>query len=376
MKLTISSSAMHGAFSLAAKTINSKSALPILDCALISQNSEGEYTLTASDLENTLSIVLYPITVEGDFKPICLPIRTCLDMLSAMPDQPMEFNIDVESLNVQVDYQKGNFTFMAQLPDEFPSTPELSKESLRTTLPGKYLLEGCAKELPFTTNDELRPVMNGIYFDLQPQSLTLAASDGHKLIRRTHADIPCGEKGGFILSAKSAKLLSLLMKKASDVTFISDAQNICMDGSGFVLVCRQIEGRYPNYNSVFPVGNPIELTIDRSQLIGALRRIMVMGNKASSIIRFCLVAGGSAVQLSAQNIDFSTSAEETLEAEHNDPRGMAVGFNGDFLRMLLETATSDKVKLFMKNPAVAMIMTEVDGDETLSMLLMPMMLND
>lgn len=376
MKLTISSAAMHSALALAAKTINSKSALPILDYALISQDSEGNYTLTASDTENTLSISLYPIAVEGEFKPICLPIRTCVDMLSAMPDQPLDFNIDYGSLNVQVNYQKGSFSFMAQLTDEYPATPELSADALRTTLPGKYLLEGCAKELPFAGCDELRPVMSGIYFDMQPQSLTLAASDGHKLIRRTHTDIACGEKGGFILSTKSAKLLNLLMKKVTDVTFISDAQNIRIEGSGFNLVCRQIEGRYPNYNSVFPIGNPIELIVDRSQIIGALRRIMVMGNKASCIIRLNLVDGGNIMELSAQNIDFSTSAEEALDVEHNSPRCMSIGFNGDFLRMLLETATSEKVKLFMKSPDVAMIMTEVDGDETISMLLMPMMLTD
>lgn len=376
MKLTISSSAMHGALAIAAKTINSKSALPILDCALISRNSEGDYILTASDQENTLSINLYPIAVDDDFKPICLPLRTCVDMLSAMPDQPIEFNINLQSLEVQVNYQKGNFTFMAQAADEFPATPDLGEDSLRATLPCKYLVDGCAKELPFIAADELRPVMNGIYFDMQPESLTLAASDGHKLIRRTHTDIACGERGGFILMGKSAGLLKHLLKNGTNVEVISDTRNVRIEGEGFVLVCRQIEGRYPNYNRVFPIGNPIEVLVDRKQLISAIRRTMVMGNKASSIICLHLVAGENALQLSAQNIDFSTSAEETVDAEHNATRGMSIGFNGEFLRLLLDTATSDKVKLFMKSPDVAMIMEEVDGDETLSMLLMPMMIGD
>lgn len=378
MELIAPTSVLRGALSLAGKTISTKSALPILDCVLISRNGDGDYLLTASDVENTLSLRI-PLTVEGDFFPVCLPLRTCSDMLSAMPEQPLTFDIDSESLNVTVHYLKGHFSFMAENPEAYPASLKMNDDALRTTLSADCLTDVCARELPFVANDDLRPVMNGIYFDMQPHSLTFAASDGHKLIRIRRPDEQNECSGGFILSSKASSLLRLLLDKVAkgeQLSVASDTRNIRFSAGDFTLECRQIEGRYPNYNAVFPSGNSIEVTIDRKALIGAIRRTVVMADKATGILRLKFNSFFKAVELFCQNIDFSTSAEETIEVEFGSDADLAIGFKADYLRTLLETATSDKIKMSLKSPATAMIMTEVDGDSDLSMLLMPMMLND
>lgn len=374
MKFTVSSSVMRGAIAVANKAINSKNLLPILACIKLDfiEDTEGiRMSITGSDSETVLSVVI-PISEAEDLHNICLPTRICLDMLSQLPEQPIVFSIDKSSLEVTVDYQNGRFTLMGEHPDEYPVFKELDVDAVSTILPDTLLTSVCTCLRPFAGNDELRPVMNGIYFDFRGESLFTVASDGHKLLKRKHKDMAKPTTGAFILPASVAAILKTCLK-SGDVSVTFDAQNIRFEGEAFTLTCRQIEGKYPNYNSVIPSNPPYCLTVGRKELIAAIRRMLVMSSKASGIIRFTMEPMNS-IHVSAENIDFSTSATESVSGTHTAVKKTEIGFNGEFLKLLLETATSDSIDLRFTDPSSAGLLYEHEGDTDYVMLLMPMMI--
>jgi len=377
MKFVISTSAMRGALATAAKVISPKNTLPILDTVKFSQDGEGRWTFTASDLENHLSM---QINIDLQDNPtgmdaFCLPAKALSDMLSAMPEQPLTFDINPNNLEVEVRYQQGRFTFMAIDPIEYPGEVDMQDTALRASMPWSILMDGCTRALPYVADDELRPVMNGIYVDMQPDGLTLAASDGHKLIRRRHPDLPFAERGGFILPHKTVNILKVL-PRSEEVKLTVDSRRVRIEGEGYTLSCTQIEGRYPNYNGVIPADNHIHLTADRKLMKDALRRVLSMSNKASSQVVLELLSGGEALKLSAHDYDFSMSGEETMPGTHNATDALRIAFKGTFLNTLLDTAQSEQVTLSFFDPSRACIMTEAEGDDTMLLLLMPMMVND
>lgn len=378
MKFTVSATAMRSALFIATKAISSKNMLPILDYVKLDfpQWEDSQMTITGSNLETTITVVL-PVSEAEGLKPVCLPARICSDMLAQLPEQPITFEIDTDSLNVEVRYQNGHYSLTGQLPDEFPATVLADADALRTTIDGALLNRICARLAPYAANDELRPVMNGIYFDFRKERLTTVASDGHRLLRWIHSDIVAKEPGAFILPAGIANVLKTGIK-SGEVSVVFDATNIhfTTENEGITITCRQIEGRYPNYNSVIPEDNPFTLTVNRLELIAAIRRVQVMSDKNIGIIRLGMKSMDDSVSVDAQNIDFSTSAEESVTGTHNISRPFRIGFKGDFLRTLLETASSDLVDIRLSDPSRASITTEHEGDDSLLLLLMPMMIPD
>lgn len=378
MKFTVSAAAMRSALTIAAKAISSKNTLPILDNVKLDfpEREDPQMTITGSNVEATITVAL-PISEAEGLKSICLPTRICSDMLAQLPEQPITFEIDTESLNVEVRYHNGHYSLMGQFPDEYPSPVPATDDALLTTIDGALLNRICARLAPYTVNDELRPVMNGIYFDFRKEGLTTVSSDGHRLLRWIHSDIVAKEPGAFILPAGIANVIKGCIK-SGEISVVFDATNIhfATENEGIAITCRQIEGRYPNYNSVIPDGNPFTLTVNRLELIAAIRRVSVMSDKATGIIRLGMKPKDDSVSVDAQNIDFSTSAEESATGTHNIPHSFRIGFKGEFLRTLLETATSDQVDISLSDPSRASVTTEHEGDDSILLLLMPMMISD
>ena len=238
------------------------------------------------------------------------------------------------------------------------------------------MLGGINRALFATADDELRPVMNGIYFDITTEDITFVASDGHKLVRNKTFVAHGDEKAAFILPKKPATLLkNLLPKEQGDVQIDFDDRNAIFTLENYRMVCRLIEGRYPNYNSVIPQDNPHKVTIDRQMLISALRRVSVFSSQASSLIKLRL--SENQIQISAQDIDFSTSAEETLICQYAG-NAMSIGFKSTFLIDILNNLTAQEVIVELADPSRAgvIVPAEQEDKEDVLMLLMPMMLND
>lgn len=374
MNFIVSSAALFSHLQAVSRVINSKNALPILDCFLF-ELQDGTLSITASDSETTMvtSVEVNESDADGCF---AVTAKTLLDALKEIPEQPLSFCINMNTMEITVQYQNGKYSLVGQNADEFPQVTMLSESAVRVELDAQILLGGINRAVFATADDELRPVMNGIYFDITTDDITMVASDGHKLVRCRTLAAHGNERAAFILPKKPASLIkNLLPREEGNVTIEFDERNAVFTLEKFRMVCRLIEGRYPNYNSVIPQNNPYKIIIDRLMLIGALRRVSIFSSQASSLIKLRMQE--NLLVVSAQDIDFSTSAEETLVCQYGGAP-MSIGFKSTFLVDILNNISAEEVVIELADPSRAGVIVPVEQEENedLLMLLMPMMLND
>ena len=375
MRFTVSSSALSSKLNMLAKVIGSKNSLPILDCFLF-QVANGEMSITASDSDNVIksTLALTDHDGEGEF---CVPNRVILDALKELPEQPLHFDVDAagEAIAIKIVYQNGLYNFTGQSAEEYPRTQSMTDACITVSLPTEMLINNISRSLFATANDELRPVMNGIYFDLTADALAIVASDGHKLVRSKNFTIKSESPSAFNLPKKPASLLKNILSKDGDDAIIKfDDRSAEIQFTDGVMRCRLIDGRYPNYNSVIP-NNPNEVTVDRRGLQSALRRVLPFASESSQLIRFHIESGR--FEVSSEDIDFSTSAKEQLSCEYNGSP-ISIGFKGSSLMEILGNITSDNIIIQLADPSRAGIIVpaEQPENEDILMLIMPMLLND
>lgn len=375
MRFTVSSSALSSKLNMLAKVIGSKNSLPILDCFLF-QVANGEMSITASDSDNVIksTLALTDHDGEGEF---CVPNRVILDALKELPEQPLHFDVDAagEAIAIKIVYQNGLYNFTGQSAEDYPRTQSMNDACTTVSLPTEMLINNISRSLFATANDELRPVMNGIYFDLTADALAIVASDGHKLVRSKNFTIKSESPSAFNLPKKPASLLKNILSKDGDDAIIKfDDRSAEIQFTDGVMRCRLIDGRYPNYNSVIP-NNPNEVTVDRKGLQSALRRVLPFASESSQLIRFHIESGR--FEVSSEDIDFSTSAKEQLSCEYNGSP-ISIGFKGSSLMEILSNLTSDNIIIQLADPSRAGIIVpaEQPENEDILMLIMPMLLND
>jgi len=374
MRFVVSSTELLKHLNAISRVISSKNTLPILDNFLL--KLEGKTLLiTASDLETTL-ITKIELDNSAEDGLIAIQAKIMLDTLKEFPEQPLTFNVDSETMGVEILSANGKFSIVGHNGDDFPVLPKLADSHNEISLPHDLLLAGINKTLFATADDELRPVMNGIFIELTPEEVAFVASDAHKLVRYKRNDVKYSEVASFILPKKPASLLkSLLPREDSDVKLEFDEKNAFFTLNGFKMVCRLVEGKYPAYNSVIPLNNPNELVIDRVEFFTTLKRVSVFANQASNLVRLKLTQ--TELIVSAQDIDFAISAVETIKCEY-DGQPMEIGFKSTFLVEILSNLSSEDVKLKLSDPSRAGLLLPAEKEleyEDILMLLMPMMIN-
>ena len=374
MRFDVSSTALLSHLQSIGKVIASKNTLPILDNFLF-QLEENTLTVTASDAETRLVTSLEVMNAEGSGL-FCVSAKMLLDPLKELPEQPLTFDVNDANLEVFIHFQNGKYNFIGQKGDTYPQQKPLSEQAVEVVMDAQLLLNGISRSLFATADDELRHVMNGVYFDFHTDDLTFVASDGHKLVRLRNLSVQSEERASFILPKKPATLLkNLLAKEEGLIRLQFDDNNAYVRCANCEMVCRLIEGRYPNYNSVIPKENPFQVTIDRMFLLNALKRVSVFSNQSSSLIKLHLE--DNLLTVSAQDIDFSTSAEERIPCEYNGDE-LSIGFKATYLIDILGNISSTDVILQLADPSRAGLILPLENQENedLLMLLMPMMLND
>ena len=374
MRFTLSSTALSSRLQTLARVINSKNSLPILDSFLFEVRNQQLF-ITASDSENVMRSVLALDQVDGEGN-FAVPNRTLLDAMKELPEQPLTFDIDLNTLTIKIIYQNGLYNFTAQSADEYPRVQPIPDGATVITIDSQTLADNISRSIFATAQDELRPVMNGIYFDLTPNSLNVVASDGHKLVRNKIFSIKSDQPASFILPKKPASLLkNLLGKDGGDVTIRFDERNAEINYGDGTIQCRLIEGRYPNYNSVIPQNNPNELRVDRNGLQAALRRVQPFANDSSNLIRFHVE--GSTLQLDAEDYDFSKTATERMTCEYNG-QPMSIGFKGSSFIEILSNFSCSEVIIQLADPSRAglVLPSEQPENQDVLMLMMPMLIND
>ena len=374
MKFSLSSTALSSRLSILARVIGSKNSIQILDCFLF-EIKGNELKMTASDNENVMVSTLQLDQCDGE-GCFAVPNQTILDAVKELPEQPLEFDVDLNTNTIKIVYQNGIYNFTTQNGDEYPEAQPISEDASTITIDESVLSANISRSIFATAQDDLRPVMNGLYFDLNANGLAIVASDGHKLVRNRILNITSDVPTSFILPKKPAGLLkNVLGKGGEDVVIRFDGKNAEITFAEGSLICRLIEGRYPNYNSVIPTDNPNNITIDRKSLLSALRRVIPFSSDSSQLIRLHLDAGH--LEISAEDIDFATSAKESLPCDYTGSK-MDIGFKGSSLQEILNNFDSDNVVISLADPSRAGIIVPVEQPEQqdVLMLLMPMLLND
>ena len=374
MKFTISSSKLFSQLQAVSRVINSKNALPILDDVLF-ELAGTTLTLTASDGESTIRTSVEVEGVEGAGK-VASAAKLLLETLKEFSEQPLAFTIDENNFAVSMVSQNGTYSFVGVNGNEYPEMPAVEGDAQSVIVPANVLQNAIEKTIFCTADDDLRPVMNGIFFDIAADKVTMVATDAHRLVRYTNTGVNAGVAASFILPKKPASLLKNLLAKAEeDVKVTFGAKNARFEFGSTIIVCRQIEGRFPNYNAVIPQANQNVVTVDRQTMLNACKRVAVFANNGTAQLRLAL--SENQIKISAQEIDFSTSAEETISCDYNGTP-MAIGFKAPFLIDLLGSIASADVLLKLADPARAglILPAENEENEDILMLLMPMLLND
>ncbi|MBP5426039.1 MAG: DNA polymerase III subunit beta [Prevotella sp.] len=374
MRFTLSSTALSNKLVALSRVINSKNALPILG-DFVFEISNQTLNLTASDSENTMHTTVELAESDGDGR-FASGSHNLLEAVKGFSEQPITFDVDFQTNIAKISYQNGLFSLPIESADEYPIAQTVGDGATTIVISNQLLNENINRSIFATAQDELRPVMNGIYFDLTPDCLAVVASDGHKLVRTKIYTIKSDQPASFILPKKPAGLLkNLLGKDGGDVIIRFDERNAEINYGDGIVQCRLIEGRYPNYNSVIPQNNPNELRADRNGLLAALRRVQPFANESSNLIRFHVE--GSLLQLDAEDYDFSKTATERMTCDYNG-QPMSIGFKGSSFIEVLSNFDCPEVIIQLADPSRAglVLPSEQPEGQDVLMLMMPMLIND
>ena len=371
MKFIVSSSALLKPIQTLSGVLNTTNTLPILDHFLFEVN-DNKLRVTATDLETTMSAV---INVEADNSgSMALPARLLLETIKTFPEQPLTFTLTDQN-TVEISSNYGKYALAYASAEEFPKPVSVSDAS-QISMPGNVLATAINSTLFASGNDDLRPVMSGVFFQFSSTGLTFVATDAHKLVRYVRTDITSNESAEFIMPKKPLTLLkSILTGNEVDVQLEYNNSNARFVFDDIELTCRLIDGKYPNYEAVIPKDNPNVLTIDRNLFLTTMKRVSIFSNKTTHQVRLKLA--GAELNISAEDIDYSNRAEERLTCSFQGS-DMQIGFNARFLIEMLNNMTCKEVQFEMSLPNRAGLLTPLDGteeNERITMLLMPVMLN-
>jgi len=375
MKFVVSSTELLGHLQAISRVISSKNTLPILDNFLFNITG-NDLEITASDLESTLITMMRLDNITGS-GTIALPARILLDTLKEFSEQPLTFDINTDTMAVVINSENGRFSIVGQNGIDFPVLPVIKTEKrFSFNVAADVLLSGISRTLFATADDELRPVMGGILVEASTEKLTFVASDAHKLVRYQRSDARADDTASFILPKKPASLLKNILPKEDGVVSVEfDDRNAFFSLSDYKVVCRLVEGNYPNYNSVIPKNNPRKVRIDRLEFYNILRRVSVFSNQASNLVKLQFTP--NQITVSAQDVDFSISAYERHKCLYEGD-DMEIGFKSVFLLEILSNITSQDVMVELADPTRAGLFLPSESsteEEDLLMLLMPMMIN-
>ncbi len=373
MKFIVSSTLLLKQLQQVSGVLNTNNTLPILDHFLFEIKGK-EMRVSVSDLETTM-ITTIGLEKSSNDGAVCVPAKILLDILKTFAEQPLSFDVDDKNFGLEISSDHGKYKVPGVASSDFPKLPEMSAAST-LSLGADALYGGINKCLFATGVDDMRPIMSGVFFELNNDNITFVATDAHKLVKYTRTDARADKGSTFILPKKPNNLLkNLLTDVDGEVEIQFNDTNARFVMAGVELVCRLIDGKYPNYEAVIPKDNPNTMTIDRQALLNSIRRVSLFSNKTTHQIR--LKMAGSELHISAEDLDFSNEASERLTCNY-EGEDMEIGFNSRFVIEMLSNLTSDQVVFEMSAPNRAGIIKPVDGNnenEDVLMLVMPIMLN-
>jgi DNA polymerase III subunit beta len=370
MKFIVSSSALLKQLQQISGVINANTVLPILEDFLF-EVEKSRLTVIATDLETVMKVSLEVEAKETG--RICIPAKILIDSLKNIADQPLTFSID-KHFSVEITSDNGKYKVMGENPDNFPKEPVADGTSSFTTT-SSVLVTAINKTLFAVSNDDLRPAMTGVFFEMDKKGLQFVATDAHRLVRYKRTDVSCPKNDSLIVPKKPLTLLKTALPDNEDeITLSYNSNHLFVHHGTTQMSCRLIDARFPDYKVVIPVDNPYKLTVSRADFQSALRRVSIFSNKSTNQV--ALNIQGSELQLAAQDVDFSFEGNERMKCQY-DGEDLSIAFNAKFLIEILNATDSAEIKMELSTPTKAGIIkpTEQEENEELLMLVMPLMLN-
>ena len=370
MNFIVNSAALLKSLQSISGVLNTSNNLPILDNFLF-EITDSRLTVSATDIETTIHTSL-EVESKEDGK-IAIDAKKLLEILKTFSDHPLTFMVNTENFAVEISSDYGKYKLVGANAEEFPKNPVLSDAS-SIKMSGDVVANAINKTLFATGNDDLRPVMSGVYCEFSDADLTFVATDAHKLIRYKRTDSAATGASSFILPKKPLNIIKSNLKGDEEVQIEYNESNAVFKYGETELVCRLIDGKYPNYEAVIPTENPNKLTIDRLSLLSSIKRVSIFANKSTNQVK--LKMAGSELTISAEDLDFSNEANERLTCVY-EGEDMEIGFNSRFIAEMLSNLETDNVVIEMSEPNRAGIIlpSEAAESEDILMLVMPVMLN-
>lgn len=374
MNFIVSSSYLLKNLNSISGVITSNPVVPILENVLF-EIEGGNLLITASDLQTSVMVELQVESKEDG--SVAIPAKILIETLKNLPEQPVTFSIDDQNYNIEINSDNGRYKLAGENSADFPKVPGVN-DGYSSDINSEILNSAISNTIFSTSTDELRPAMTGVFFKLSSTGCTFVSTDGHRLVKYIRTDIKGDEVDhDMILPRKSLNLLKSILPtdKSSDIKLDFNASNAYFSFENIRMVCRLIDERYPDYDNVIPSDNSNTVTITKSELLGSLKRISIYANKTTNQVRFKIT--GSEILISAEDLDFSNEANERISCEH-DGDDIEIGFNAKFLIEMLSNIESEKVilKLSEPNRAGLLIPEDINDNEDITMLVMPVMLND
>lgn len=346
MKFTIDGKLLQQQLTAVNKVINSKNAISILDNFLFELNG-SELTITGSDQENTVRAKLEVADCDGIGR-VAVPAKTLLEITKEVSNQPVNFKLNDQTGEIDLEFLNGNFRFMGINADEFPKGDSLENEAQGFSVPASVVLKGIEHTVYAVSQENIRPIMTGIFWDIHEEDIVFVASDTHKLVRYITREVSPGFVRGFIMPSKPANILKSIIGKDDMVNIRIGEKGASFTFGDFTLICRFIKGNYPNYNRVIPQDNPFTVTVDRQSMLNAMRRVAIFASKASNLVKMEMKPGY--MRLAAQDLDYGTSAEEKVMCDY-EGQDMTIGFNSAFTVEILNNLGGDTTVIKLSDPA-------------------------
>ena len=380
MRFIINSQLFLKHLSALSGVISNNNTVPIISCFHL-HLEDNMLTIKATDLETTMvsRIELENARVDG-IDSIAVPAKLLLDMLKSLDDVPLNFAVDASNYSIEISSGEGKYSLAGQNAETFPAMPEM-KETVQTSMPASVLVNAINKTVFAASTDEMRQQMSGIFCELTPENVTFVATDAHKLVRYRRNDIHADESASFILPRKPITLVKNILssnKEEFDVTIDYNNTNVFFAFDNFLIVCRLVDGKYPNYEAAIPKENPNKLTIDRVTFINTLKRVSLFANQSTHQVRLAIKE--RELEISSEDLEFSNKAHETIPCSY-EGEPMEIGFNAKFLTEMTSNLDTEQVLMELSHPSRAGILfpltdsEEAKGEDIL-MLVMPVMLSN
>jgi DNA polymerase-3 subunit beta len=378
MKFIVNSQQLYKQLQSLSGVLSTSNTMPIIGCFHF-HLEENSLTVKTTDLATTLMATL-PVETGRmeEAEEVAVPSKMLLDILKTFDDVPLTFDVDVTNFTVDISSGQGQYRLAGLDASTYPAMP-VAESTNRVMMDGNALVNAINKTVFATSNDDMHQQMSGIYCEMTPDGVTFVATDAHKLVRYRRKDVTCDESTNFILPKKPITIVKNILagrKEEGDVTIEYNNTNLFISFDNFYIVCRLVDGRYPNYEAAIPKDNPNKLILDRLSFLNTLKRIAIFASEATHQVRLSISA--NQMEISAEDLELSNNAREVIPCQYEgDP--MDIGFNAKFLTEMISYLDSEQVLVELSHPSRAGIIfpyaeeSEEKQDDIL-MLVMPVML--